>query len=148
VSRREGASFGCLGWLWLLAMALGTLLLAIALVWLDPAWLARVAFWKTPALPQETILVPISQEEAEVLEGGGTSREPGTRVWEAERVTARYSEAEGATLTTVEGTRVELPPGSMAGEHSIELTPVIESARSTTCGWTGRSTRASIGRFG
>lgn len=123
----HGCGLGCYGLLALFALGLQL----TYLLFLNPPWLDRLAFWRGPLLPQESVLtrdIPEScwAEEDQVEEAFQAQRDrKRIQLYEAHRVHAAYTPQQGASLTTLEGARIEIPPGALPAPEDISLTPVL-----------------------
>ncbi|MCD4751230.1 MAG: hypothetical protein K8R59_17810, partial [Thermoanaerobaculales bacterium] len=116
--------FGCLGCSWLGAMLLGTVVMVGALIWIEPQWMQRIVFWHEPVLPPEVILIPsFDSDFDDTSEMKRPEAEIG--VWSEFAMQGAYDPSSGLTLTTIEGSKVVFPPGSISDSRPVVVTPVV-----------------------
>ena len=120
MSARRG---GCLAVFWTFLLLAHSLVVVGILLWLRPLWLERLAFWKGPILPPEVVVTAFVPEDLPPEEPPPSVESRVIR-WAEAGVRVDYHEAEGAEITTIEGTRIQFPPGSIEGDQTIEVVPI------------------------
>ncbi len=120
------SSMGCLGCFSFLVMTLATVVQTGLLMWLNPTWLDRMAFWREEPYPVdavdggptrefkvETTVVPQAPEDRYLLLDGAAA-------------SVDYDPNTGASLKAPDGAVVHLPDGAIRESLKVTLTPVLQ----------------------
>lgn len=118
-------TFGCLGCAWSAAMFGMSAVLVGLLFWMQPNWFVQLLWWKPPPPPPEIVLLPQSLLPPPEPPEPPPSLEAQAQRWDEMTVQEQYVDSQGATLTTIEGSRFDLPPGSVGSDQPIEAVPVL-----------------------
>lgn len=131
--RTRSGSLGCLGCFSVFVMLGMTAASLGALLWLNPTWFDRAAFWRGPRLkPEASLRVdPAAKAEFERRQGAAAAKQ---RKAEAMvllpklAVETNYAPDRGAKLEMPEGSTLDFPPGSVRGAEKIRVTPVARTS--------------------
>ena len=118
-------SLGCLGLVSVILLTLFTAAEVGGLVWLNPNWVDRIAFWRGPIYPKDPVFEPavaIERPKRVVMNG---LMPDGLWVEGRRAVEVEYDPTRGATLTTKEGAQIELPPGCIREAATVQVAPVM-----------------------
>lgn len=123
----KGCALGCL----VIFLSLATFVLAGILLWRNPDWFDRLAFWRPRPYAHEVILVndqamrdAVAREDSDLLARAPRTQPEGVETLASAAVSSIYDLARGTRLTTSDGAVLEFPPGSLDGRVEVKLTPV------------------------
>ncbi len=116
---------GCFVVFWVLFLLLLIGAEAGLIWWMNPGWFDRLAFWRGPIYPPETVILPPGPDDDLPPPGPPAADDAGFSYWEEGRVRAAYGPAAGATLRTPEGAEFTIPLGAIDGTPEVSLTPVV-----------------------
>lgn len=128
-------SLGCFGIFCLFVQVLLTVAMGALLLWLQPAWFDRLAFWRGARLPADPVSWSGGAAEADVAAENAALAHPAPepdelKTSETGAVAAAYDPASGVSLAAPDGARLDFPPGSLREPNELRLSPVTWLPRS------------------
>lgn len=124
-------SLGCFGIFCVVCLLACTVVEVGALLWLDPVWLDRVAFWRPAPFPPDA--TELSDADAEALIAADLDRLAETRptatirVFEEAGARTAYEPSRGAVLESGDGVRVRAPAGAIGEALDIAIAPIVSA---------------------
>ncbi|NOZ94193.1 MAG: hypothetical protein GXP47_05555 [Acidobacteria bacterium] len=126
MSRAHGRSSGCFGCFSTGALLLGTIVPLAILWWIHPFWLERLMFWKPPLLKPPVVVI----SSGPAPRGADITPREHPRRWSEAAVRSTAKAGRSTSLTTLEGSTIQLPPGAVPDGATVRAVPVVELPRS------------------
>ncbi len=137
VAQRRRNSIGCLGVLAVLILTPLTVGLLTALLWMNPAWLEPIVWWRAPLVKDLAVTVDMPAGEAELrklLDLPDTPDEAAMPYrdgpeWvrlETAGLSAPYDPATGGGIEGADGLALRVPAGALENPGTLTMTPVVK----------------------
>ncbi len=124
----------------------------VLVLWINPKWFDRMAFWRGPRYEPHITLVDNPEAWARWAEEQSTTGErsepqpPGERVdFDFGRVATHYEPASGAELAFSETASLKVPPGAIGIATEISMTPLLRVSDEMAAPFAGPAVDLRIG---